>query len=288
MLDKQIIKNLKKKYHILIKNDELLLKNNSSTFLIFFVLFISLFCSFTILSSETMYQKDTNSAYYIIKPNYYETENEKIYYNPDTSIINLYLPSKTHLDSLKNNLEFGKDIPDERNNLMEFLYYLRNKILNLLGNIGETDAGKVIFGIIILVILIFVTYVALKNRSIFLLKNTDSSILSGLTIIEEIKNLDFDNEIKSAILQKDYRKAVRLHYLSSIKKLSEKGIIALNYSKTNIDYLNEIGKNEIKREFKELTRIFNFIFYGNFNITEKNYVKIEPSFIKFYGMINID
>jgi len=46
----------------------------------------------------------------------------------------------------------------------------------------------------------------------------------------------------------------------------------------NDDYLNEIKKPELKNAFANITRLYNYIWYGDFSIDEPKYKKAAIDF----------
>ncbi|WP_296312772.1 DUF4129 domain-containing protein [Winogradskyella sp. UBA3174] len=93
---------------------------------------------------------------------------------------------------------------------------------------------------------------------------------NGSVILTEeeqiIQNEDIPALIKEAINQQNYRLAIRYYYLLSLKYLSDGGNIIWQPQKTNDDYINEIEKNDLKVSFKNITRIYDYVWYGEFDV----------------------
>lgn len=103
--------------------------------------------------------------------------------------------------------------------------------------------------------------------------------------LEDINSIDFDKEIDAAINQHNYRLAVRLLYLKCLKKLSDAGQIDWQISKTNTSYVNEIADIEKRGVFSALTRRFEYVWYGEFNINSQAYADIQAEFNHFNSNI---
>src|SRR5690606_29380563 len=84
--------------------------------------------------------------------------------------------------------------------------------------------------------------------------------------------------IESAIAAGDYRLAVRYYYLQLLKHLNEKGVINYEFQKTNSEYLFEINDETFKPKVKRLMRLYDFIWYGSFNVTENDFSVAQNSF----------
>jgi len=72
--------------------------------------------------------------------------------------------------------------------------------------------------------------------------------------------------------------AIRFYYLNIIKQLEDNELIIWEQQKTNEDYIQEISKENIKASFKDLTRLYDFVWYGNFEIDESKFVKVAANF----------
>lgn len=95
-----------------------------------------------------------------------------------------------------------------------------------------------------------------------------------------IKNEDIQSLIQKAISQNNYRLAIRYHYLQSLKHLSEKQIIDWKQQKTNEDYIKEISQDQLKTEFTTITRIYDYVWYGEFPIDDLKFGTLSTVFEK--------
>ncbi len=128
----------------------------------------------------------------------------------------------------------------------------------------------------------------------FFLKVNTNSIISGqkntstvrFTKDEElIKSDDLPTLIKNAIAQKNYRLAVRYYYLLVLQKLSNAEIIDWEQQKTNEDYIGEIESTTLKQKFTSGTYLYDFVWYGNFELNEKEFEKAENQFNELTKLI---
>ncbi|MFD0794556.1 DUF4129 domain-containing protein [Mucilaginibacter litoreus] len=100
---------------------------------------------------------------------------------------------------------------------------------------------------------------------------------------ENIHEIDFENDISNAVSTGNYRLAVRLLYLKSLKQLSDNGLINWQINKTNTHYVNELTDPALRDTFKTLTYQFEYIWYGDFNINKDIYNRISNLFNSFKG-----
>jgi hypothetical protein len=112
-------------------------------------------------------------------------------------------------------------------------------------------------------------------------RKPDSVPIPYSEFFEDINTIDFDAEIENAVAKHNYRFAVRLLYLKCLKQLTDSGLIAWQIDKTNSNYINELTNDEQRSAFKQLTRQFEYVWYGEFLIDEPIYKNIDSSFKNF-------
>ncbi len=104
-------------------------------------------------------------------------------------------------------------------------------------------------------------------------------------IEENIHESDIDRFLKEALKNRSYHLAIRLYYLKVIKELSLNNSIHWKKDKTNRDYLREMRPQENYSKFREITRIFDKVWYGEIKVDEKDYNAVEPVFKTFMKTI---
>lgn len=87
---------------------------------------------------------------------------------------------------------------------------------------------------------------------------------------------DLDRFLREALAQGNYPLAVRLYYLQIIKNLSEKNAIRWSREKTNRDYLREMRGHPAAEQFREATRIYERVWYGNQSLSAGEFAALEP------------
>lgn len=103
---------------------------------------------------------------------------------------------------------------------------------------------------------------------------------------EDVNGMDFESLISTSINSQDYRLATRFLYLKNLKALSDKQIINWNPNKTNYSYQYEIANVALKQKFVESTRIFDFVWYGEFILDANSFEEAHNFFKELNVMIN--
>jgi hypothetical protein len=109
-------------------------------------------------------------------------------------------------------------------------------------------------------------------------KNDQLNISESL---EDIHALDYEKMIEEAITKKNFRYAIRLNYLRSLKILSDKNLIHWKTDKTNNEFINEIKQISLKEKFKNITYDFEYIWYGEFEIDQTSYNQLQNQYSDF-------
>lgn len=92
---------------------------------------------------------------------------------------------------------------------------------------------------------------------------------------ENIHELDFRSRIAEAEAAGNYRLATRLGYLALLKQLSDQGLIRWQPDKTNHAYLAELGAGPLREAFREATRLFEYVWYGELSLNARLYRQVQ-------------
>lgn len=98
---------------------------------------------------------------------------------------------------------------------------------------------------------------------------------------EDVHAVDFSSEIAAAVASGRFRDATRLQYLFALQRLSETGRIRWSREKTNRDYVGELQGTKLEGPFREVTRIYEFAWYGEMPVTVTEYDIVSRSFTDF-------
>ena len=99
----------------------------------------------------------------------------------------------------------------------------------------------------------------------------------AFNITENIHEINFSELISTYETEKNFRYATRYQYLHLLKIFTDRKFLEWDPEKTNLDYINEVSADK-KDAFKKLTNIFDYVWYGEFNVTEAEYERIKVEF----------
>ncbi|MGK0391186.1 MAG: hypothetical protein ACI94Y_003948 [Maribacter sp.] len=103
---------------------------------------------------------------------------------------------------------------------------------------------------------------------------------------ENLHKSDMEILIDQSLAKGEYMMAVRLHYLWAIKELSNKRLIKWKRDKTNRDYIREMRKTDLNKSFREVTRIFERVWYGTQDtLKQTDYLPIQQKLDAFIKQV---
>jgi hypothetical protein len=98
---------------------------------------------------------------------------------------------------------------------------------------------------------------------------------------DNIFEMNFEKEIQKAIEAKNFRLAVRLLYLRTLRDLSNRNLINYTHEKTNSEYLLQLGNTPYYKNFFKLTRNFDYTWYGQFELSQESFTLVQNDFSSF-------
>jgi hypothetical protein len=133
---------------------------------------------------------------------------------------------------------------------------------------------------------LFILYKLFLTDGIFRRNASKSDSINAVVEEEKITaESDFDALIQNAEQVQNYRLAVRYHYLKSLYLLAQKNIVQLAVDKTNFNYVQEIRDEQKRNTFSSLTLNYEYVWYGEFDVDNVIYYKINSAFKNFNSII---
>ena len=99
--------------------------------------------------------------------------------------------------------------------------------------------------------------------------------------MDDIFAIPYDREIQKAETAQNYRLAVRLWYLKTLKEMADRAVIDYRYGRTNHDYVASLYGGRYYSDFFRLTRNFEYTWYGQFPLSAEGYAGMQSDFVAF-------
>lgn len=138
---------------------------------------------------------------------------------------------------------------------------------------ARTYAEPVLIGIFVIFVLLLIFFIYKKRPELFL-RNKKPKLEHRIEE-ETIYDVDFEDEIANSLRVNDYKLAIRLTYLQTLRFLNDQSYLNWQPYKTPTEYIYEMKKTDSKPEFRQLTNHFLRIRYGNFSATRETYDAVK-------------
>lgn len=153
-------------------------------------------------------------------------------------------------------------------------------------DMSSTSSGfwKAIFIIILIAMAMTVVYFILKNK-----KPKDEKVIIDVEEAwnpEIISKTELELKLEAAMAREDYRECVRIYFTFILKELIKKGWIRWKKEKTNHHYVMEMGGRDGSFQFMECVRIYDLIWYGEYEIDREIFEMLQPTLLSYYKSLD--
>jgi hypothetical protein len=188
-------------------------------------------------------------------------------------------PSQKTMQELQAELVYER-APDQSPTLLQRLRaWFFERITRFFSNRVAADiytyAWYIFFGILLLfaIILIF------RSEINAVFKIRDAKVETGTANwdVDDIMERNFLKMAGEMAETGDYRSALRYRYLHLIQLLAAGNLIVWRPDKTNHDYQRELAGTPVREAFRYMTYLFNYTWYGHFELDEGTYTRAVDS-----------
>lgn len=133
---------------------------------------------------------------------------------------------------------------------------------------------------------LFVIYRLIVVNKLFLFYSSGKAknIDSGEAV--DIDDDNLDEKINKAVEAKEHRMAVRYMYLKALKLLNDRQWIRFHADATNYEYVKQMSGHKLASEFGFLTRVYDYMWYGEFALNEEQFDLVHKNFSHFYNALH--
>jgi Domain of unknown function (DUF4129) len=207
----------------------------------------------------------------------------------DSSHLEVRTFDQPQLDEYKSQKEFNYQMqkPAELSLWDRFWMWFWEQYYRLMQNTGFRVGFKIfLWALAIGVVLYAVLKIIGMEKVMWLIKGRKEGSLDYSVEQEDIYSINFNEAIEEAISRKNFRLAIRLFYLRLLKELADKELIRWKINKTNIDYSRELSVTIYGQGFDEVTNIYEYAWYGEFEVEEDSFLQIRNVFHQFQQKIS--
>lgn len=176
---------------------------------------------------------------------------------------------------------------EEEEEDMVFEEHSSNSVIDSLNDFFTSPLGKMLAIVIAASLLIFLIVKLISGKPIIANNKIKPIQEIDLENPDELPEEDtLDRLLRNALERKDYKTAVRILYLRIIRQMAESNYINWQKDKTNRDYLNEMRQRSHYRSFRDLTLVYEVIWYGDKEIADPDYQRVSQLFSNYQSNLN--
>ena len=127
-------------------------------------------------------------------------------------------------------------------------------------------------------LILFAIYKFTGMEKRYFFRSAEPSAINFSASEDDLQNMDLPNAIADAEKDGNFRLALRLQYLKSLKHLSDNRLINYTINKTNHDYARELAGSPYAESFSRITFLYEFGWYGDFPVDREMYERIREIF----------
>ena len=202
----------------------------------------------------------------------------------DSTKVDVRKPSEEIQKEILNNSDYKYDRigPAPKTMWERFKEWFWRKVGDLFDSDGGSLGFKIFEWVLLAGAIVLIVFLLLKNDVRNLFYGKSASVPIDFSEFEEdIHKINFEELIAEALSKKDFRKAIRLHFLKLLKELSDSNLILWRMDKTNNDYSIELLNSKYDSKFKELAHLYEYVWYGDFPLDENNFKNTVSKFKEF-------
>lgn len=196
-----------------------------------------------------------------------------------TEVPDYRYPSVDRMDDFRASEDFQYlDQAAPGNSLWDRFWAFVQRVINYLFAGESADALSLFMRLLVYGLMAFVIgfaiYRLVQIRSGGISRQAEPEPLAAGLTEENIHELDFNALIEEAVSNNNWRLAIRLRYLQTLKLLSDRDLIDWEPWKTNHEYSTEIGSAALRNQFERISYFFDYAWYGEFSVDESHYRRV--------------
>lgn len=183
----------------------------------------------------------------------------------------------------KNEQEFTSS----KNSFNEGLF---SKSLRAIALFFASPSGRLIVWLGIFFLLAFAGFkiVTAQKSGLFYRKNLPAGSVPDESKAPEpeFKDIRFEDLFRQAAEAGNMRLAIRYSFMLLLQMMQQKKLIQYKADATNLDYYKSLQNPDLKGAFRQLSRQYEYVWYGNYSITEDSFQQYVKDFETFKALLN--
>jgi len=154
------------------------------------------------------------------------------------------------------------------------------KILQALFGFFGGGGGTVLLWLLLIGVICFILWKLFADKGSFMFSREKKKMSEGEIAREEedISTTNWEALLNQAVNNNDLRLAVRYSYMWLLQLLQQRELIQYRIDKTNYEYASELSDTNYKQSFRQISRQYEYAWYGDFVITPSAYAVYADQF----------
>lgn len=202
----------------------------------------------------------------------------------DSSKIILLQPSKQKEAELFSDpkLKYKQSVSAQKGMLERFFAWLAEKLFGNAGFESVITAQRIVIWTVCIAAVVIIIWLLSRSDMVSLIRpKPKTTAFNFMDVLEDLDKINFEEKIKLALSDNDFRLATRWHYLKILFLMDRAKLITFASYKTNIDYRYELKSKKHQHAFIRLSYIYEYVWYGKFIIGISDYKEREIEFNDF-------
>lgn len=183
-----------------------------------------------------------------------------------------------------------KTLTKEEPNVFDRMWnsFMESLFNNMSSDKGGSNFWNFFWIAVLVILIVFVILRVTKTgtSSLFAGKKKKAEKIDATLEDVDIHAIDYDQMIADAERKRDYRLAIRLWFLRTLKVLSDKELVHWKMDKTNSDYYYDLNGSDYQKEFGDVSFIYDYIWYGEKPVDENAFQIAQNQFRAFHTKID--
>ena len=143
------------------------------------------------------------------------------------------------------------------------LIYFLQMLADFFDFTGVGSVFPIVLRVLLVLIVAGLVYFIIRNKYGKLFVRESKQVFSPIVSTSSGEYVDYDKLLKDSLNKEDYKLAIRFLFLKSLHALHYQKELKITTWKAPLDYLKEL-KNEKRAGFKDLVKIFESTWYGDY------------------------
>lgn len=135
--------------------------------------------------------------------------------------------------------------------------------------------------LIALAVVFIAVQLAGADLTTMLRRNRRGRVGDAEEVEEQLESIDLEGRLAEAEGKHDWQRAVRWRYLLALREMERREFVVYKVGRTNREYLRALAHGELRDRFAEMTRLFEYVWYGRIPVDATEYQKVREIFVRY-------